>query len=521
MPLAEHRHVPGDRQMDLGDAGIAGDPLPVAGRRGAARAGLRGDDRDDDLGPGEGKAASRHEPVAAVVARAAQDDDRAAPPSAEVRGERPDRGCDGGPGVLHQPRLGIAEGLGPPVGAGHRLGRDRPAARPGRPSVGAGRAGPSRRSTDRRRAAAEPRRGGRVVALGGIARRSVADHDDRVSRATGRGSRRRSRAGSSSSEARPWPGPRAARSTTADRRGRRSARRTPPSSRSGGTRGDRRSGREASARWFGTGGGSRRARGRSASAARSRRGAFRVRAASRLPIVDPQRVVAWSRTGTTRAPGTLASRPARAHVRPRHPSGHGSSATARSRGTASSAMRCSAGSQPGRHRPATIRPRTRRTFVSTAPTGIPNASAATARAVYGPTPGRASQGGQLARDPPAVIGHDRPRRALQVDRRAGCSQVPATRAGRPPAVAAASDPTVGKRVMNAVHASRGPRGLRLLGHRLRHEDRVRIAGAAERQVAAARPRTRRGSPPGQPAGTCRPGRRWSGQAGDGRPRGRG
>ena len=39
---------------------------------------------------------------------------------------------------------------------------------------------------------------------------------------------------------------------------------------------------------------------------------------------------------------------------------------------------------------AVIRVSTRRTLVSTAPTGMPNAIAATARAVYGPTPGSVS-----------------------------------------------------------------------------------------------------------------------------------
>ena len=50
-------------------------------------------------------------------------------------------------------------------------------------------------------------------------------------------------------------------------------------------------------------------------------------------------------------------------------------------GTAASAicLECGRPERSPRHRPATIRPSTRRTLVSTAPTGSPNASAATAR----------------------------------------------------------------------------------------------------------------------------------------------
>ncbi len=63
----------------------------------------------------------------------------------------------------------------------------------------------------------------------------------------------------------------------------------------------------------------------------------------------------------------------------------------RSLGTAASAMACTAApDSSSAPPPATIRPRTRRTFTSTAPTRRPKARAATARAVYGPTPGSAS-----------------------------------------------------------------------------------------------------------------------------------
>ncbi len=89
-----------------------------------ARPGIRGDDRDDHRRTGKREPPRGHEAVAPVVAGTAQDDDRAGPPPADVRGQRPDRGGDRCPGMLHQPQLGVAERLGAPVGAGHRLGRD-------------------------------------------------------------------------------------------------------------------------------------------------------------------------------------------------------------------------------------------------------------------------------------------------------------------------------------------------------------------------------------------------------------
>ena len=45
-------------------------------------------------------------------------------------GERPDRGRDRRPGVLHEPLLADAERLGAAVGAGHRLGTDGRQVRP-------------------------------------------------------------------------------------------------------------------------------------------------------------------------------------------------------------------------------------------------------------------------------------------------------------------------------------------------------------------------------------------------------
>ena len=158
---------------------------------------------------------------------------------------------------------------------------------------------------------------------------------------------------------------------------------------------------------------------------------------------------------------------------------------ARSAGTAASARRCSSTGPRMPTSPATIRPRTRRTFVSTAPTGVPNASAATARAVYGPTPGQRLEVGQIGRHAAAELVDDPPRRAPQVER----APVVAEALPRPE--------DIGRRGRcerlhrrEPIHEA-GPRvtrpgGLRLLGHRLRHEDRVRVRAAPERKGSGSR-----------------------------------
>ena len=105
--------------------GVARDPVPVPRSRVAARPGVRRHVGDDHASARERQPPGRHEPVAAVIARAAQDHDRAGAPTADVDGQRPDGRRDGGAGVLHEPLLRIAERLGPQVGAGHRLGGDR------------------------------------------------------------------------------------------------------------------------------------------------------------------------------------------------------------------------------------------------------------------------------------------------------------------------------------------------------------------------------------------------------------
>ena len=140
------------------------------------------------------------------------------------------------------------------------------------------------------------------------------------------------------------------------------------------------------------------------------------------------------------------------------------------------------GAPPGSSAAGSARRRaaTRRTFVSTAATRSPNANDATAAAVYGPTPGsarrpRLSRGPAVARDDRA--GRPQPQRALvvaQADplgedlrRRRGGERLRG-RPARHPALVALE------------HA----RDLRLLRHELRDEDRVGIARAPPRQVAA-------------------------------------
>src|SRR6185295_9213533 len=92
--LSEHRDVAGDRGVDLGDAGVAGDAIPVAGGGRSPGSRLARDDRDDDLGAGERQATCRDEAVPAVVAWSAQDDDGPRPPTAGIDGQRADRGRD-------------------------------------------------------------------------------------------------------------------------------------------------------------------------------------------------------------------------------------------------------------------------------------------------------------------------------------------------------------------------------------------------------------------------------------------
>ena len=135
--------------------------------------------------------------------------------------------------------------------------------------------------------------------------------------------------------------------------------------------------------------------------------------------------------------------------------------------------------------PAAIRPSTRRTFTSTAPTGIPNAIAATARAVYGPD---ARQ--RLER-------RDRGRHLAPVLATIACAA--RCRAQRPPVVAQARPcpHDLGDGRLReardrrpAGHPARpclrGALSLRLLGHQLRDQHRVRIRRRPEGELAPGR-----------------------------------
>ena len=117
--------IAGDRHMDLVDAGIAGDPIPVSSGGGTPGPRRGRDNGDHHPGAGQSQPASGDEPITAVVAGPTQDDDRTGRPSAGVRGQGPDRGRHSGPGMLHQSLLGHAQGLRPAVRPGHRLGADR------------------------------------------------------------------------------------------------------------------------------------------------------------------------------------------------------------------------------------------------------------------------------------------------------------------------------------------------------------------------------------------------------------
>ena len=97
-----------------------------------------------------------------------------------------------------------------------------------------------------------------------------------------------------------------------------------------------------------------------------------------------------ARAVQTRLPKSIT---ARFHSRPEPP------------GARRSAKACASRGRSGR--PAAARARTRPTFVSTAATSASNANASTARAVHGPTPGRATSSSRVAGDASPVALHDR------------------------------------------------------------------------------------------------------------------
>ena len=135
--------------------------------------------------------------------------------------------------------------------------------------------------------------------------------------------------------------------------------------------------------------------------------------------------------------------------------------------------------------PATIRPRTRRTFVSTAPTGSPERQRRDGPRGIRPDSGQRLEVGQIGRHPAAELVDDPVRRAPQVER----APVVAEALPRPEDIGRRG----GRQRLDrreAVHEASPrvtrPGGLRLLGHRLGHEDRVRVRAAAERKGPGAR-----------------------------------
>ena len=161
-----------------------------------------------------------------------------------------------------------------------------------------------------------------------------------------------------------------------------------------------------------------------------------------------------------------------------------------------------------RTRGPTARPSTRRTFVSTAPTGRPKAMAASARAVYGPTPGRRSSSATSVGNPASQLAraHD-PGGTLQVQRPTVVAESPPgaqdVRRGGPCERRHRREP------VNERLPGRSPaRDLGLLQDGLGDEHQVGIVGPTERQGATAARRTRPGRRRG--TGRCRrrPGPSW-------------
>ena len=396
------------------------------------------------------------------------------PPAPGVDGEGASGGGDRRAGMLHQPLLGDAEGLGAAVGAGHRLGADRGQRRAIGPAPCEGRAGPARTGRGRWRGAGSRDRRGSAP---GVAPERWSGHRlTKRSRPTvsavggARAGRARCRGRVASRDASRSPSrrraPRAPREARR-RRAHRSAHRGPPSA---------------------VGAARRRSRMRP----RSQRlvvanGAGRSRVARPDGLVAPP-VQPTAPRRRVPAPRSCRARPAQRPARPAHRRPevhHGVRPLAGPVGRDGRVgKRLQARRGHRRPRPPTIRPSTRRTLTSTAPTGAPNASAATARAVYGPTPGSASRSATDDGHPSAVLRRDHQRGAPQVQR----PPVVAEALPRPEHVGRSRGGQGGHRREpgdEPLPIGRRASGLRLLGHRLGHEDRVRVARASERERPAA------------------------------------
>ncbi len=133
------------------------------------------------------------------------------------------------------------------------------------------------------------------------------------------------------------------------------------------------------------------------------------------------------------------------------------------------------------------RARIRATLVSTTPTSRSPAKARTARAVYGPMPGRARSAARSQRQPAPVIVDHGHRAPVQRHR-------PAVVAEAGPGVDDVADGgrgtgrRVGEPVQEGVPLGDDPVDLGLLQHHLRHEHRPRVPGPPPRQVPPLPPR---------------------------------
>ena len=159
-------------------------------------------------------------------------------------------------------------------------------------------------------------------------------------------------------------------------------------------------------------------------------------------------------------------------------------------------------SRPGGTASPTTRPTTRRTLTSSGATGTPNADAATARAVYGPTPGSRSSSGTVPGTCPPCS-----RTIVRAASRSASARrlypSPAQARSRSRVSAAASSARLRPQPDEPLPRGPDPLDLGLLGHDLGDEDGPRLGGVADRQVAA-----RRDMPRGD--GAAEPGSgRWS------------
>ena len=139
-------------------------------------------------------------------------------------------------------------------------------------------------------------------------------------------------------------------------------------------------------------------------------------------------------------------------------------------------------SRSGSGAPATARARTRTPLVSTAATSSPKAKVRTARAVYGPTPGRARSAASSCGTTPAVVGHHGRRRPVQVQRPPVVAQ-PRPQADHRRRSRRGAGRRRGEGGQEALVVRHDAVDLGLLQHDLGDEDRPGVTGVPPGQVA--------------------------------------